>query len=36
MKSFKLPLSIWVYIGGIVVLGVIGQFMNHIKRKSKK
>ncbi len=36
MKSFKLPLSVWVYVGGIVVLGVVGQVMNHIKAKSKK
>jgi len=36
MKSFKLPLVIWVYIGGIVVLGIAGQVMNHIKGKSKK
>jgi len=36
MKSFKLPLSVWAYIGGIVVLGVVGQVINHIKVKSKK
>ena len=36
MKSFKLPLSVWVYIGGIVVLVVVGQVINYIKVKSKK
>jgi hypothetical protein len=36
MKSFKLPLSIWAYIGGIVVLGLVGQVINHITTKSKK
>jgi len=32
----KLPLAVWAYIGGIVVLGVVGQVVNHMKRKSKK
>jgi hypothetical protein len=36
MKSFKLPLSIWAYVGGIVVMGVVGQVINHITKKSKK
>jgi len=36
MKSFKLPLYVWAYIGGIVVLGLIGQVINHITVKSKK
>jgi hypothetical protein len=36
MKSFKLPLSVWAYFGGIVVLGVVGQVINHINKKSKK
>jgi hypothetical protein len=36
MKFYKLPLSVWAYVGGIVVLGVVGQVVNHIKKKSKK
>jgi hypothetical protein len=36
MKSFKLPLSVWAYVGGIVFLGVVGQIINHIEKKSKK
>jgi len=35
MKSLKLPLAVWVYVGGIVVLGIAGQVMNHIKGKKK-
>jgi hypothetical protein len=31
MKFFKIPLSVWAYVGGVVVLGVVGQVLNHIK-----
>lgn len=31
MKLFKIPLSVWAYVGGVVVLGVVGQVINHIK-----
>lgn len=36
MKFFKLPLSVWVYVGGAVVLGVVGQVINHIKANKVK
>jgi hypothetical protein len=36
MKSFKVPFSVWAYVGGIVVMGVVGQVINHITKKSKK
>jgi hypothetical protein len=31
MKFFKIPLSVWAYVGSVVVLGVVGQVINHIK-----
>jgi Na+/glutamate symporter len=36
MKCFKVPLFVWAYVGGIVVMGVVGQVINHITKKSKK
>lgn len=36
MKFKKIPFSVWVYVGGIVALGVVGQVINHIQKKSKK
>jgi hypothetical protein len=36
MKFFKLPLLVWVYVGGAVVLGVVGQVINHIKANKVK
>jgi hypothetical protein len=36
MKFNKIPFSVWAYVGGIVVLGVVGQVINHIQKKSKK
>jgi hypothetical protein len=36
MKFFKVPLSVWAYVGGIVAMGVVGQVINHINKKSKK
>lgn len=36
MKPFKLPLSVWVYVGGIVALGVVGKIINGIEKKTKK
>jgi preprotein translocase subunit Sss1 len=32
----ELLLSVWAYGGGIVVMGVVGQVINHITKKSKK
>jgi hypothetical protein len=39
MKFLKIPLSVWVYIGGAIALGVAGQVINHLranKIKSKR
>jgi hypothetical protein len=31
MKFFKIPLLVWVSVGGVVALDVVGQVINHIK-----
>jgi len=36
MKSVKLPLSVWAYVGGIVLLGIAGSVINHIEKKKRK
>jgi hypothetical protein len=36
IKFKNVPFSVWAYVGGIVVLAVVGQLINHIKKKSKK
>jgi hypothetical protein len=36
MKFKNVPFSVWAYVGGIVVLAVVGQVINHVTKKSKK